>query len=252
MEYNENSLYTREDLLNLGIYELRDLGRDVGVQSPTTLKKEVLVDKIISILYGEMPRQVVGKGRGRPARNKEKPNKLFTSLVEKVEEPKLNEDIIHANVGDVFGFTELLSSKVASTSKPYVNDADSKLDNLLKNGVVCIEDDKYYVRKLKFIKTDNDCEIPKKLFKDYGLKENDRLDYLADAQTNELLQIFKVNGEYSARKKAPIDALLNEGKEVLVNNFKIMLGGANLIYSELSNQAHIPSIKYSLLWFVSE
>ena len=217
MKYNENSLYTKEDLLNLGIYELRDLGRDVGVQSPTSLKKEVLVDKIISIIYGEVPRQVVGKGRGRPARNKEKSTKLFTSLVEKVEEPILNKDIVYSDY--IYGDSNLLSTKVASKASPYV-DGGLELDSLLKTGVVCIDDDKYFIRKLKFIKSSNDCEIPGKLFKEYGLKENDRIEYLIDNETQQLLQIFKVNGELPNRKRKNNMLTLDDGKEVLINQLK--------------------------------
>ena len=43
--YNEKSLY----LLN--IRELRDMGRKFGVPSPTTLKKQDLVEYILKIVY---------------------------------------------------------------------------------------------------------------------------------------------------------------------------------------------------------
>ena len=46
--YNEKSLY----LLN--IRELRDMGRKFGVPSPTTMKKQDLVDYILKIVYGEI------------------------------------------------------------------------------------------------------------------------------------------------------------------------------------------------------
>ena len=46
----DDCLYTREDLNNLGIYELREVGRSVGVPSPTTLKKEQLIKLFQNIL----------------------------------------------------------------------------------------------------------------------------------------------------------------------------------------------------------
>ena len=79
--------FTKTDLLNFGIYDLRELGRELGVCSPTTLKKEELVDAILLIIYGESPKKDLGKGRGRPARRGDKPNKLILDLVEEVNVP---------------------------------------------------------------------------------------------------------------------------------------------------------------------
>ena len=45
--------YTRDNLDKLGIYELRTLAREVGVYSPTTLKKNELMDQILNIVSGK-------------------------------------------------------------------------------------------------------------------------------------------------------------------------------------------------------
>ena len=84
----ENNMFTRDDLLSQGIYELRKLGREVGVPSPTTLKKEQLVEAILAVIYGEKPKRNVGKGRGRPVREGNKPCKLFLNLIDEVKEPE--------------------------------------------------------------------------------------------------------------------------------------------------------------------
>ena len=53
------------------IYELRNIGREVGVLSPTTLKKEDLIKKILKILSGNEKPEMPKNKKGRP------PKKLF-------------------------------------------------------------------------------------------------------------------------------------------------------------------------------
>ena len=52
---------------NMGIFDLRNLARDVGVLSPTTCKKEELIEKILQILSGEKEPQVPKNRQGRPS-----------------------------------------------------------------------------------------------------------------------------------------------------------------------------------------
>lgn len=60
-----NKQYTKESLDALGIFELRDYARNVGVDSPTTYNKDVLIEKILSILSGEA-KPAPRSRRGRP------------------------------------------------------------------------------------------------------------------------------------------------------------------------------------------
>ena len=41
------------DLQQLRIHELRDLARKMGVNAPTSKKKEVLIEEIVKIMNGE-------------------------------------------------------------------------------------------------------------------------------------------------------------------------------------------------------
>ncbi|MBO4940499.1 MAG: hypothetical protein J6D30_05745 [Clostridia bacterium] len=50
-------------LQRCAIEELRELGRKVGLQKPTTLCKEVLIDTIIQTLCGELPPARTTKGK---------------------------------------------------------------------------------------------------------------------------------------------------------------------------------------------
>lgn len=55
---------------NMGIFDLRNLARDVGVLSPTTCKKEELIEKILQILSGEKEPQVPKNRQGRPPKTR--------------------------------------------------------------------------------------------------------------------------------------------------------------------------------------
>ncbi len=61
---NKSNL-SREVLINMNLLELRDLARELGVHSPTVLKKEELVDKTLAVLNGEAEPTEKSK-RGRP------------------------------------------------------------------------------------------------------------------------------------------------------------------------------------------
>ena len=55
-------------LNNLRIHELRDLARNVGVKSPTSLKKTDIIEKILLILSGENEPYVNVTKQGRPSK----------------------------------------------------------------------------------------------------------------------------------------------------------------------------------------
>lgn len=62
-------VYTKEALEDLGIYELRSVARQVGVYSPSILKKEDLIKKILLVLTGKEEPYVKKNKQGRPAKN---------------------------------------------------------------------------------------------------------------------------------------------------------------------------------------
>lgn len=58
---------TSEFLESIGIFELREIGREIGVHSPTTLKRDVLAKKIIDIYEGKI-KPITRNNRGRPVK----------------------------------------------------------------------------------------------------------------------------------------------------------------------------------------
>lgn len=83
--------YSKETLNSLGIYELRNLAREVGVYSPTTLVKSELISKILSIISGDDQPHVRTTKQGRPAKQlsgMDNIYKLFRPTIEKEPTPK--------------------------------------------------------------------------------------------------------------------------------------------------------------------
>ena len=233
----DENLYTKDDLNNLGIYDLREIGRSVGVPSPTTMKKEQLIDYILKIIYGEDIKTSKGKLSGRPARKAQKSNNIFIDLIEKVEAPKCNKTFIEKDdhKSTSFAYGGLISSKVASSGSSYINSAEYKEDNLcLKTGTVCYEEDKIVVRKYRFVASITDPFIPKKLVEDYALRDNDIIEYLLDNEGASVAQIIKKNGEIASRieiQKNP--NILREQSEQLEikNGVYIATNSSNIVYA---------------------
>ncbi len=61
-------LYTEEQLKKYSIYQLRFLARHVGVRSPTTKKREELIEKVLAIQNGEEQPYYAPNNKGRPAK----------------------------------------------------------------------------------------------------------------------------------------------------------------------------------------
>ena len=60
--------FSERQLQQTDIHSLRTLARSVGVSSPTSKRKEILVQEILAILTGEQQPQYKNANRGRPAK----------------------------------------------------------------------------------------------------------------------------------------------------------------------------------------
>lgn len=73
--------YEFEKLQDLRIHELRDLARKIGVRSPTSQKKEALIEKILEIISGESQPYVANTKQGRPAKSQEQINNIVDFFI---------------------------------------------------------------------------------------------------------------------------------------------------------------------------
>ncbi len=65
----KSNKYTRENLNEFGIFQLREIARSVGVHLPTTYKKDDLIEKILQVISGEIAPFVAKNKKGRPPKN---------------------------------------------------------------------------------------------------------------------------------------------------------------------------------------
>ena len=65
---NEKNEKLQNNLQELGIFQLRNLARQVGVKLPTTFKKAELIQKITEIVQGEKEPFFRKDKKGRPTK----------------------------------------------------------------------------------------------------------------------------------------------------------------------------------------
>jgi len=188
---------SKEGLYNLNIHELRKLGSQVGVKSPSSLNKENLVDAIFSIVVGEQKPYKQKDRRGRPQK----------ATIE--------------DVGSLKGYlkNDFGLMRVASGGLKYGGEAQ----NQIKTGTIVAKNGFLYVRKYPFIESEEDAIISKKLEKDYALREYDVLRYCLvsdEAQNKEVGQIITINN----CPVSEFEILLNRLEKVENNGKAIKIG----------------------------
>ena len=79
--------YKKDNLKQMSVYPLRKIGKDLGVKSPTSLKKNELIESILDIQSGKI--KPVSSKHGRPSLNSEykslENNKKEKEQKEKIE-----------------------------------------------------------------------------------------------------------------------------------------------------------------------
>lgn len=122
MSENEK-IITKEMLNDLGVYELRELARSIGVLSPTTKKREHLCKEIFEISSGAVKVQSKASSKGRPPKSITKISNIvseyipeeilrlqktvckpeFTSIVKLAQNPSRN-DVVTGKYKEIYGF----------------------------------------------------------------------------------------------------------------------------------------------------
>ncbi len=168
--YNEKSLY----LLN--IRELRDIGRKFGVPSPTTMKKQDLIDYILKIVYGEASPSRSNYGR---------PNVREFEIDKYIDKIKKNSDLtdelLKLKLDDYSLLDEL---KVASPK-------EKQLLGSIETKVFVEEEGKCYLKKHAFVASKTDIEIDKNFAERLGLVDYDVVEIRTQG---EYFKIITING----------------------------------------------------------
>lgn len=192
--------FTNRELQQMDIKELRVLARQIGVNSPTTKKKELLICEIINIITGKTIPEVKNPNRGRPAKHFGNYDIQYNT-----------KPFISAFEGS-FNFSANKGLFVASPTEEYViNRKNTQL-----NGVVTNKDGEMSVKKFKFADTLDDAKLSDDIIKKYKLKENDVVCY---TKYKDKIEILKVNGKE-----------LCDDSELLIGDKCIKLGKRNIVF----------------------
>lgn len=93
---------TQEILKELGIYELRELARQVGVESPTTKKRAELCEHILKISSGEMQPTNANPNKGRPPKSVSRAlgiaQEVFPKELLNLKTPKKQSELCFSNI----------------------------------------------------------------------------------------------------------------------------------------------------------
>ncbi len=209
--YNEKSLY----LLN--IRELRDMGRKFGVPSPTTLKKQDLVEYILKIVYGEVA--PTRSNYGRPNVREFEMDKCLDKIKKNTD---ITDELLKFTLDD---FSAIADLKVAMPKEKQIADN-------IKTLVYIEEDDKCFLKKHAFVSSKDDIKIGKELAEKLELVDYDVIEARVEG---ELFKIITVNGNrknnkfkdfviksntLEAGKQTVFDIETNEEKENIILNIQ--------------------------------
>ena len=178
MEYKPD-MFNKDGLTSLGIYELRKLARDLGVISPTSKEKPIIVEEILQIVYGIDHEDLENLTKGRPIKPR-KDLEWLDFLANKKED-------VDYNLLDR-GF-EGAHSFVATEELPYINDALPKnLGATIESGVVSTENYRIVVKLFRSVGSTSAVVCPYEFVEKFKLEDGDIIEFiLKDGKILEVL-----------------------------------------------------------------
>ena len=200
----DKGLYSEKSLSLLNIKDLRDLGRKFGVPSPTTLKKQEIVDYILKIVYGEITvpeRNVCGRPSVREFDMDKYVSKIKKNTV-------LTDKLVKYTLEDDFDF---VPSKLAAPK------SSLETNENIEQRVFVEDNGKFYLRTRSFVHSDNDIEISKTIAQKYKLEN---FDVLEIAIGDDFFKIISINGI----------KIVDKFKELTVQRFNLKSGSKEVFY----------------------
>ena len=189
----DKSVYSEKSLSLLNIRELRDMGRMLGVPSPTTKSKNELVEYILKIVYGEVEaseRSVYGRPNVREFNMNRYLAKIKNKTILKPEDLMLSHDNM--------AYEMVLSSP----------SDDYDMGELIEQRVFVEENGRCFVRRHAFIESEDDIELTEEYAKKFKLENLDMLEIVLSKNS---FKIISINGVKTENK---FDGLNINGEKV--------------------------------------
>lgn len=181
----DNNL-SEEKLDSLGIYELRTLARQIGVYSPTTLKKAEIIEKINNIITGkEKPIERKTK-QGRPAKGITKLNNIMEIFNSSQSYERTYAQRLNSETGK-YVFKHTLNS---------LREHESIISGTFKN--VDLDYGVIYEDDFDYITIKNNCKIMNNFIEGYNLRDGDKLtckcNYEKEQDSLIVIEVLTING----------------------------------------------------------
>ena len=196
----------------LGVFELRGLAREFGINSPTTKKRDELIDLIMKVLHGEKNNEAFNRRKGRPYKKISTLNDIINSMINKSTNTAKTPELVFENVS-VFNFAQDVPdfSLMLDDSGEFVGYA-RKTENRNSS----IYDKKYE----KWIYIREDLRFFNKIY--VGDKVKLKAQSLSNENQYVATEIIEIN-DVNAEEYMPKLKEKNEGNEI-ISNEKIPFG----------------------------
>jgi len=128
--------FNKESLEKLGIFELRNLAREIGVYSPTIYKKEVLIEKILLIINGKEEPYVSKTKQGRPPKSISSINNIIDIFIPKsnAEEKEKSYNTLSYDINLLARLTAMDSNQLQNQYQTYENKKVSAILEVFEEG----------------------------------------------------------------------------------------------------------------------
>jgi transcription termination factor Rho len=223
--------FNKQNLEKLGIFELRNLAREVGVHSPTTYRKEELIENILLIIEGKKEPHIAKSKQGRPPKSIQGVNNLLNIFIPKsaLEEEKNNYNELSYDVSSL--------SKITAMDSNLLSMQYQAEDDLLVSGIIEVFEEGYafcYEKGFRTKSKEHNFFISNIIVASYHLKSGDVIRghvkkisdekpyvvYKIDAINHTLIDKFQTNrkefGELVA--KYPVEKIKFDVKNKTVNH----------------------------------
>ena len=214
----------KEKIANLGIYELRGVARALGVSSPTTKKRDFLVDAILEKLGNNQgSEQAQATTKGRPFKKLESVDSILSLL----SDNDLKEPIVEG----VCTYEDIISFAQEIPVFEYHSN-----DNLKMSGILRITKKSAY-----FIEMENGCVVfvPAEFLTKYDLQNGDfikaktyQINKNNQYSVKEIEFINNKNAEDYFVENPPMRVKVLPKRCLNINGKKFILGGRNLFITE--------------------
>ena len=179
--------FNKESLEKLGIFELRNLAREIGVYSPTIYKKQELISKILSIVNGQETPHIAKTKQGRPPKSINSVNNILDIFIPK----SASIDDQREYISDFNNLSRLTAMEINANIN-YNADNDAYLDK----GILEVISEGYgfcYKKGYKSINNDNNFFVSSTIIKNYDLRSGDYLEgFIKKLSEDKPLVMYKI------------------------------------------------------------